>query len=84
EGVAAKNITDITDPTPAPPRKGRVQEGMAAHKSFLQRVNCYIIAFFYGEARHEEAKFLNICQSTKWRTRLILRNLTAEPLIEYK
>ena len=31
EGVAAKNITDITDPTPAPPRKGRVQEGMAAH-----------------------------------------------------
>jgi hypothetical protein len=44
EGVAAKSITDITDPTPAPPRKGRVQEGMAAHKSFLQRVNCYIIA----------------------------------------
>ena len=43
EGVAARNITDITDPTPAPPRKGRVQEGMAAHKSFLQRVNCYII-----------------------------------------
>ena len=30
--VAAKNITDITDPTPAPPRKGRVQEGMAAHE----------------------------------------------------
>ncbi|MCR4959300.1 MAG: hypothetical protein K6B13_11975, partial [Prevotella sp.] len=48
EGVAAKSITDITDPTPAPPRKGRVQEGMAAHKSFLQRVNCYIIAVFYG------------------------------------
>ena len=44
EGVAARNITDITYPTPAPPRKGRVQEGMAAHKSFLQRVNCYIIA----------------------------------------
>jgi hypothetical protein len=45
--VAAKNITDITDPTPAPPRKGRVQEGMAAHKSFLQRVNCYIIAIVF-------------------------------------
>jgi len=22
---------EVTDPTPAPPRKGRVQEGMAAH-----------------------------------------------------
>ncbi|MCR4959416.1 MAG: hypothetical protein K6B13_12580, partial [Prevotella sp.] len=49
--VAAKNITDITDPTPAPPRKGRVQEGMAAHKSFLQRVNCYIIAQNYCSNR---------------------------------
>ena len=54
EGVAAKNITDITDPTPAPPRKGRVQEGMAAHKSFLQRVNCYIIAIFYQRRRDSE------------------------------
>jgi hypothetical protein len=57
--VAAKNITDITDPTPAPPRKGRVQEGMAAHKSFLQRVNCYIIAYKKGvssENGHKQKK----------------------------
>ncbi len=42
-----RKLPTLQTPPLTPPRKGRVQEGMAAHKSFLQRVNCYIIAFFY-------------------------------------
>ena len=37
KGVAAKNITDITDPTPAPPRKGRVQEGSGYRSRYAQQ-----------------------------------------------